>query len=536
MNRIEARAPRGPVEPPPVLVEPDAIATYLTDASRYPGGHTPRVHQPTTEGQLAWVVRHEPRLLAVGAQSSLTGGATPKGDALVSLARMDSIGAVELDGAEGRVRLGPGVPLVTLQQALAERGCWYPPVPTFTGALVGGVVSTNAAGAATWKYGTTRDWVLGLTVVLASGDVLEVRRGQCRASDAGRFEVALPDGRVLDVPVPGYRMPDVPKRSAGYHAAPGMDLVDLFVGSEGTLGVISEVELKVLRGPPASLLVLVPFPDDAAAIAFTAELRQASRRTWKERDRRGLDVRAVESIDRRCIELLREDGELAKQGVELPADTGAALFVQLELPEGIDAAEELASFGGGTAKDTCVTRFLGLLAARGALDGVEVALPGDAKREQQLLALREAVPMCVNHRVQAAQRAIDKGIHKVGGDMIVPFSELERMVGIYREAFTRRGLDHAIWGHVSDGNLHPNVIPKALADVTAGKEALFELGREVVKLGGCPLAEHGTGRNPVKQRLVHVMYGDEGIAQMRATKKALDPTMKLAPGVIFPEA
>jgi D-lactate dehydrogenase (cytochrome) len=530
MHRIEARPPRTPVVAPAALRAPDEVATYLTDASRYPGGTTPVVYHPRTEGEVAWILRHEARVLPVGAQSSLTGGAAPQGDAVVSLARMDKIHPVQGD----RVRVEAGVALVTLQDRLAAADAWYPPVPTYTGALMGGVVSTNAAGAATWKYGSTRPWVRGLTVVLATGDVLDVRRGEVTASPQGRFEVVLPDKRVLDVPIPTYTMPDVAKRSAGYHAAPGMDLIDLFVGSEGTLGVVTEVELAVLKDPPQTLVMLVPFPRETLAIGFTGELREASRVTWKTKDKRGLDVSAVESMDRRSLELVREDGLDTKNGVKLLDDVDTALMVQLEVPAEIDAGEAFAAFGeGGRAPDTCVARLLKLLQTRGVLDDVEVALPGDDRRLKQLLAVREAVPMCVNHRVQAAQRDVDPKIHKVGGDMIVPFARLDEMMRFYRHAFEKRGLDHAIWGHMSDGNLHPNVIPRSHEDVVNGKEVLLELGREVARLGGCPLAEHGTGRNPVKQTLLRQLYGEPGIESMRRTRRALDPDGRLSRGVLF---
>jgi D-lactate dehydrogenase (cytochrome) len=370
--------------------------------------------------------------------------------------------------------------------------------------------------------------------VLATGDVLDVRRGQVTAGPQG-FEVRLVSGQVLRVPVPDYRMPDVPKKSAGYHAAPGMDLVDLFVGSEGTLGVITEVELRTLASQPNVLVVLVPFPSEAAAIAFTGELRDASRETWRTKDPTGLDVRAVESMDRRSLELLREDGEDRKNGVAFSEAADTALLVQLEVPADVNAAEALARFAeGGAQDDTCVGRLLSLLQARGVLDEAEVALPGDRSREKQLFAIREAVPMCVNHRVQKAQREVHPQIHKVAADMIVPFERLPEMMRIYRETFRRRGLDHAIWGHVSDGNLHPNVIPRALDDVTSGKEAILDLAREVARLGGCPLAEHGTGRNPVKQTLLRQLYGDAGIEAMRRTHQALDPEGRFAPGVLFP--
>ena len=131
------------------------------------------------------------------------------------------------------------------------------PVPTFTGAFVGGVVATNAAGAATFKYGTTRDWVDGLTVVLVCGYVLDLERGEVRADPGARLRDHL---RAWHATVPPGHVSDarVPKCSAGYFAAPDMDLIDLFIGSEGTLGVIVEATLRVLPAPPAVAFALVP--------------------------------------------------------------------------------------------------------------------------------------------------------------------------------------------------------------------------------------------------------------------------------------
>jgi len=162
-----------------------------------------------------------------------------------------------------------------------------------------------------------------------------------------------------------------------------------------------------------------------------------------------------------------------------------------------------------------------------------VAVPGDLARANQLLAIREAVPAAVNQRIGRAKQAVDPRIEKTAADMIVPFDRLEELLTIYETGFATRGLDVAIWGHISDGNLHPNVIPRTLADVKAGKEAILDFGREAIRLGGAPLAEHGVGRNPVKQQLLELLYGKDGIAAMRAVKSAIDPDWKLAPGVLF---
>jgi len=229
-HRAVARPAREPSAP--AVHTGDALATHLTDASRFPGGQATSLVRPKTEGEVAHAVQHAERVLPIGAQSSLTGAATPTGGLLLDTAELNTL---RLEGDEAVV--GAGVSLLELETFLAEHDAYYPPIPTYTGALVGGSISTNAAGAATWKYGTTRPWVQGLTVVLADGSVLELRRGEVHAAD-GVFVIETPSGE-LRVPVPGYTMPNVPKRSAGYHAEPGMDLIDLFIGAEGTLGVVT---------------------------------------------------------------------------------------------------------------------------------------------------------------------------------------------------------------------------------------------------------------------------------------------------------
>src|SRR6266511_3199282 len=234
MSPPSVRAPRerdGRPAAPPVQRDPDVLAAFLEEAAHFPGGHATGIAVPSSEAEVVELIRTASAVLPIGAQSSLTGGATPMGEMLLGTARLNRI----LDSGDQWIRVEAGVTLTDLDATLANAGKYYPPAPTFMGAFVGGTVATNAAGAATFKYGTTRDWVAGLTVVLANGDVLEIRRGETTADADGQFRLALSDGPIR-IPVPRYRMPHVPKLSAGYFAAPGMDLLDLFIGSEGTLG------------------------------------------------------------------------------------------------------------------------------------------------------------------------------------------------------------------------------------------------------------------------------------------------------------
>jgi D-lactate dehydrogenase (cytochrome) len=513
-----------------VLQSPDEIARYLEDAAHFTGGRADAIGRPRTEAEVSDLIRTAARVLPIGAQSSVTGGATPDGGLVLSTERLTAIQESGLD----HFRVGAGVPLATLQNLLAERGRWYAPTPTFTGAFLGGVVSTNAAGAATFKYGTTRAWIDGLTVVLACGHVLDLMRNETTADESGAMEIRCPHG-VHRIRIGTYRMPDVPKCSAGYFAAPGMDLIDLFIGSEGTLGVVVDAMVRVLPARPAVAMALVPVGAESDALALVEELRRESRATWASGDRRGIDVAAIESLDRRCLAIIREDGVARQQDVAIPHTTAVALIIQLELPAGTTseaARDQIADARSASAPDSAMGRFCRLLDRRGLFDDTEVAMPGDVRRAEAFLAVREAAPVGVNRRAGDAKRLVDPRVEKTAADMIVPFDRFGEMSAIYRDGFERRGLDYAIWGHISDGNVHPNVIPRSYADVVAGREAILEFGREAARLGGCPLAEHGVGRSPLKQALLREFYGADAIAEMRAVKRALDPEGKLAPGVI----
>jgi D-lactate dehydrogenase (cytochrome) len=500
-NRITARRPRE--QPAPHIDrDPSIVSSFLSDAAHVPGGFAAGVAFPRSEAEVAALVVQAERVLPVGAQSSLTGGATPRGELVLSTRRLSSLEQASID----TIRVGAGVPLTTLHATLTASKMYYPPVPTFEGAFVGGTISTNAAGAATFKYGSTRPWVVGLNVVLANGDVLNLRRGQATASPDGVFAIELSSGRTISIPVPTYRMPDVAKLSAGYYAKPGMDLIDLFIGSEGTLGIVVDATLRLISRPRRAVTV-IPCRDEGQAVAVTAALRGES------------SVSAIEYMDSRALRVVPDEA-FARAGVRRPGGNMVLLMARIEFET---EAHDAAGF----------ERLQEVLDSCGVRDEVTIAAPDDERGAQRLFELREAVPASVNALVAAAKASVHPDIEKTAGDMVVPFSRLSESIALYRQAFERRGLEYAIWGHVSDGNLHPNLIPRSLEDVSRGREAILDIARGVIDMGGAPLAEHGVGRSALKQQLLRELYGNEGIEQMRAVKRALDPEWKLAPGVLF---
>jgi D-lactate dehydrogenase (cytochrome) len=308
-------------------------------------------------------------------------------------------------------------------------------------------------------------------------------------------------------------MPDVPKLSAGYYAAPEMDLIDLFIGAEGTLGIVIEATLRIIARPQR-IAALIRCADDRQAVALTATLRDNAIAAWHKQG--PLDVAAIEYMDARALRAVPDDA-FARAGVNRPSGQSVMLLVQIEL---------------GSDAESALGRLQSVLTSTGIDDDPHLALAGDDRGAERLFNLREAVPSSVN-AIVAATKQTHPEVEKTAGDMVVPFTRLAESIALYRTAFETRGIDYAIWGHVSDGNLHPNVVPHSFEEVRRGREAILEMARRVVAMGGAPLAEHGVGRSALKQQLLRELYGPDGIEQMRAIKRALDPEWKLAPGVLF---
>ncbi|MEQ1728120.1 MAG: FAD-binding oxidoreductase, partial [Vicinamibacterales bacterium] len=462
-HRVHARPPHGPATQPEQTTDAARLAAHVEDAAHVRGGHADVLVWPRTEHEVAACIAGATRVLAIGAQSSLTGGATPRGGLLLSTERLRTLDA---SATSDGLRAGAGVTIAEIDAWTRAHGALYPPGPTWHGATIGGTIATNAAGAATFKYGSTRAWVDALTVVLATGDALDLQRGQVTAHADGYVEIVRAHDLVR-VPTPRYRMPEVPKLSAGYYAAPGMDLMDLFIGSEGTLGIVTEATLRLEPVRPAACLVFVTFPERASALRFVDAVRTETLATWRNGDRDGLDVSAIEHLDARSLALLRADGADRRCNVSIPADAALALLVTLDLPQGTSGAQVYEALGGGSSTPGGLSRFVQLITAFGAADSAIVAAPGDGAAAARLLALREAVPLAVNQRVGAAARDVDARIEKTAADVIVPFDRFDELLTRVDAEFERRGLDGAVWGHISDGNIHPNVIPRHFADVEA---------------------------------------------------------------------
>lgn len=528
-----ADAPRGPSSPVsvPAALIAERYADYLRDESRYGPGRADALYFPTTEEQVAEILSRAQAqgtpVTVAGARTGLVGGAVPEGGSVLAMERLNRFLGLRRDPTTGYwlLRLQPGVSLAYLRTCLENKNLpglpphemaafradpqpyFYAPDPTETGAQLGGTVATNASGARGYKYGPTRQHVRALRVVLPTGEILALRRGQLQADAGG--QVHLPLGtRKLALVLPHYTMPAV-KNAAGFYCHPEMDPIDLFIGSEGTLGVITEVEIQLVPRPESFLSGLAFFPAEEAALAFVRAARTAA----------AVDPCSLEFLDHPSLQLLSTYRQEVTSVTYPPFPPGsrAAVFFEQGL-SGRRAPEEVLA-----AWETLLREHAS------SLDQTWAGL--DLTTLARLRAIRHALPEAANLIIARAKLTCP-AIYKVSTDLAVPDAALETMFRAYRDTYRAFRLDYLIYGHISQNHLHTDLLPKDEAGLARAREAALAVTRLAVSLGGTVSAEHGIGK--LKRHLLPLLYGEEGVAEMRALKRALDPAGILNRGCVFP--
>ncbi len=444
---------------------------YLEDASGY-RGFADKVLIPANEEELLEIVTKAKSdkipLTIAGAGSGLTGGRCPEGGWLISTEKLK-----KLEVHNGYAVCGAGANLMDLHAAAKTSGQFYPPDPTETLAAIGGTISCNASGSRSFKFGATRRWVEGLRVILMNGQILDLKRGD-----------------KIDFDVPEIPLPRARKHSAGYPLKPGMDWVDLFVGSEGTLGIVVEATLKLLPIPHSLLAGIVFFPSEDAALDALDEWRTVER------------LRMLEYVDGDSLEMIRT------RIPEIPRTANGALIIEQEevTDEDLDAWEAR-------------------MTERQAMTEISWFGSTDADRER-FRKFRHTLP-------ETALAITEKyGLMKLGSDFAAPVDRHREMMRYYRkripEAYQGR---YVIFGHVGDGHYHINLLPANQDEFDQGYQLFIEFAKKAVELDGTVAAEHGLGKK--KKHYLPLQFTPEQIASMQEVKKRLDPDWLLGRATLF---
>jgi glycolate oxidase len=451
---------RGIVGPEQVHAAPAELIAYSLDGTF--AQQPPDVAlTPASTDEVAAIMRFAAReglsVVPRGAGTSLAGGAIPIGGGiLLSLARMNRI--LEIDAANTVAVVQPGVVTATLQQAVEKIGLFYPPDPaSLNQSTLGGNVACNAGGPRCLKYGVTKDYVLGLTVVLADGRVLKT------------------GGKLV-------------KNVTGYQ------LTQLFVGSEGTLGTITEIILRLIPLPRCRSTAAAYFDTlDNASQAVAAIIGG------------GILPATLEMMDNTTINVVEDYLALG-----LPRAAEAMLILE---QDGNDEAAALHE----------VERMAEVCRTHGA---ISVAVAASAAERDNLWRARRAVSGALG-RVKP---------NKLGEDIAVPRSQVPEMVRSIRAISERVGLPIAVFGHAGDGNLHPNMLfdRRVPGEIERVEDAAASIFRAALSLGGTLSGEHGIGS--LKREFLEEDLGDTAVELMRRIKQVFDPKGMLSPHKVFPES
>ncbi|HEY3287374.1 MAG TPA: FAD-binding oxidoreductase [Gemmatimonadaceae bacterium] len=450
-----------------LLRDPAALESYARDVSGL-RALPEAVARPESAGEVQDLMCRAAAdgvcVTAAGSQTSTTGASVAARGWLLSTRAMSRI--LDIDIARRVARVEPGVLIGDLQRACAGDGLFFAPDPTSEEeCTIGGAIGCNASGPRTLAYGPTRRHVRALTAVLADGANFQVRRS------------------------------DVEKNTVGYQLA--HDPVDWFVGSEGTLGIVTEAEIALLPIPPRVLGLGVPFPDEARALAFIVAARQTP----------AVRPRCLEYFDRESFAIAR----VAMDDAAWAPAAGALVYTE-------DA-------GDGEAP---LDDWLALAERFGANAGDVRAFDGEqALREAR--RLRHALPAAMHERTAPF---LAQGGRRMSTDWAVPYPLAAAALTEARRIADAHHLPPAVtYGHLGNGHPHQNFVARDPDDVKRIERAVGETLHAVIAMGGTVAAEHGIGK--IKSKWLSLQASPRQVALMTALKREFDPEHRLAPGNIL---
>lgn len=483
----------------------EEIIDYLKDASNFKGNCN-EVYIPSNKEELHNAIsechKNKTPFTIAGARTGLGGGCVPLEGVVISTEKLDRI--IHIDKENKIAFVEPGVLHGDLEEKLDSIGYFLPPNPTEKNSSIGGNIATNASGSRTFKYGAMRDYVESLAIYLTNGDKIFLHRGDHFFKDDNIKIISL-EKNEYTLKKPEYENPPV-KHSAGYFSNNELDLIDLFIGSEGTLGVISEIGLKIIPKPEDVFGAVIFFDDHDDMFAFLEVARDRSIANFNASidGLKDISARLIEFYDDQALELLRSKNS------RIPDEAKAALWIEQE-----------HSF---TNEDTLLNNWYELIIEFTSLgDSTWIAMNEAEHREFR--EFRHMLPLTVNEILSR------NDMRKFGTDIAVPDRYAKHIFNFLKSEIEKSGLQNAMWGHIGNSHFHANVMAKNTEEMQKAHIFFDNTMSEAIRLGGTVSGEHGIGK--LKKKYLLQMFGKENIEQMKAIKRTLDPDNLLGRGNIF---
>jgi D-lactate dehydrogenase (cytochrome) len=486
------------------IEDQEIIRNYLTDESNIFHGHASALFLPENVAELAsvlqWSDKNDVLVSISGGGTSITGSRVPlNGGVVISLEKMMVVAltpklkdsgfcALSEQGYQILVNkesqlaiLPPAIPLSVLDLLLERVGLVYPPDPTELSAVIGGTVATNASGARSYFYGSTRAWVHGLQVVLMDGSIININANELlkdsKIKNANKIQELATEFEM------NQKMPNT-KNAAGLFLKKDMRLIDIFIGSEGVLGAFSEIEVGLIKRINNSSTIVAFFDAVINALDFVDHIKTNPQKE---------PVLSLEFFDEHSLKFMKKTHQ------RIPTNAMAAILFEIAGPTEetiLNIAETLDSYK--------------------AIDIWDI--PPEKREEIRLF--RHSLPESINEYVKTRAG-------KIGTDMAVPRKNFRIMYNAYLEEAKNTGLNYVLFGHIGDSHLHLNFLPENNTQKQKAMQSYLNLAKLAVKLKGTISAEHGVGKKTIKLKTgetvpyLQIMYNQKNLKIIKKIKQLI---------------
>ena len=473
----------------------DEILNYLEDTSNIQGSssilYLPQNREEVLEAVKECVSRKVSFTVSAG-RTGTTGGCVCFQGAIISVENLTNI--LNIDKDKKNIELESGVLLENLEKEANKYNLSLRAVPTESLACIGGAISTGASGVRGFGYGSIRSYVMEIEVCLTTGDIIRIKRGEIKA-DKRNFNFEN-NGKKFKFELPTYNIPKV-KSQAGYFIKDDMDLIDLFIGSEGTLGIILSCKISLQKSPVNIFDGLVFFKKENNALNFINEIKNLKRNHL-------LFPSSLEFMDRYSLDMLKPEYSFIPQAE-------AVVYFEQEV-------EGKNDYGG------LIDKWQKLIEVNGA--SIDESIIADTPREREkIFEFRHKLPQMINEFLRQNNQI------KASTDIAVPWKNFEQMYFFYKEQAKQSGLNYVNFGHIGESHLHFNFLAENDQESLKAKVYMQTICRKAVSLGGTVSAEHGIGK--LKKPYLKIMYKEEDIKSMANLKKIFDPNCLLGLDNIF---